>query len=157
MVSLFARPLPKLGFLTPNITRREAIVAALTDQVSELRGFTTLGELRDAADLKSMDLLLIDITSDCESKLRFAQMIHQYQVVKICAIGPPKATELRKRARQHGMPGYVSEPTSAEALTKALARLWNGRQTAQPSTATTSQPAGVAAQRLAQRLGQVKS
>ncbi|MEX0384707.1 response regulator [Spiribacter pallidus] len=157
MVSLFAKPLSKLGFLTSSITRREAIVAALTNRVSELRGFATLGELRDAADLKSMDLLLIDITSDCESKLRFAQTIHQYQAVKICAIGPPKATELRKRACQHGMSGYVLEPISADALIKALARLWNGRQTAQPSTATTSQPAGVAAQRLTQRLGQVKS
>ncbi len=153
---MISKPLPKLGFLTPSIVKRETINAALVGQVSELRGFSTLGELRDAADLDSMDLLLIDLSSDRESKLRFAQTLHAYQTVKICAMGPPNASDLRKRARAHGFAQYVQEPIKPAALVKTLAGLWDGG-TANNQSKPTPVAANLSAQRLAQRLGQTKA
>lgn len=155
-MSLFSKPLPKLGFLTPSIVKREMINAVLEGQVSELRGFTTLGELRDAADLNNMDLLLIDLISDRESKLRFAQAFKGSHAVKICAIGPANASDLRKRARAHGFSQYIQEPMKPAALAKTLASVWDGG-TATIQSKPTSTAAKASAQRLAERLGQTKA
>lgn len=156
LVSLFSKPLPKLGFLTPSIAKRETINAALEGQVSELCGFSTLGELRDAPDLSSMDLLVIDLSSDRESKLRFAQAIQEYQAVKMCAIGPANASDLRKRARAHGFAQYLQEPIKPATLAKTLADIWHGGAASSRSKPTPT-AANASAQRLAERLGQTKA
>jgi DNA-binding response OmpR family regulator len=154
MSTQLGKTYPQIGLLVPQCLTRQEVETLLASQASAVYVFPNLGELRQSAYLSQIDVLIVDLSGDVESKLRFMATISKARRAGLVALYPAcgaQGESLRVRALESGADCCLALPVVPSELSEVVNRLWAGQKTAVGNTQVASSLINTA-QRLAQNL-----
>jgi len=94
--------LPKVAAVITGAAARQDVRSLLRGQTSLLWVLSGIGELRGSPFVDEIDLLLVDLSSDIQTKLRFIETFRGDSLAKVIALIPETRSDLRALAINHG-------------------------------------------------------
>ena len=151
MQSTSGSRLPRVAAVIGSPIEQREFRVALQGYCESLWVLPSIGELRGSPYLYQLDLLVVDLTGDRQSKLAFIQATLPVLTAKVVALIPQGADELRVAAIKAGVETCIRLPASSEDLRKGIAAVWGNLDGHSGAPAASKAPPS-AARRLAERL-----
>jgi len=136
------------------VARREFRIT-FQGQAESLWVLSSIGELRGSPYLSQLDLLVVDLSSDPQSKLAFIQGFNAALDTGVVVLVPPGVEHLRKAAQKAGVDHCLDLPARDEVLKRVIGELWVHIQSDRSRHQNQTEAAPSAARLLAERLARV--
>ncbi|TQE99832.1 MAG: hypothetical protein FKY71_06585 [Spiribacter salinus] len=147
--------LPRMAAVLGGAVARREFRVTFQGQAESLWVLASIGELRGSPYLSQLDLLVVDLSSDPQSKLAFVEGFNAALDAGIVALLPPGLSDLRKTALKSGVDHCLDLPACDDALKRVVNELWARVQDGRSQPESTTEAAPSAARKLAERLARV--
>ena len=148
--------LPRVAAVISGAVARCEFRSAFQSQADMLWVLANIGELRDSPFLGQLDLLVVDLTTDPQSKLSFIDRLGSGPGLGVVVLLPAGTGAMRRAALKSGVDACVEASAGDRALQSAVRMVWVRIQDGRQQRCTRAAPLSSPAQRLAERLARAR-